>query len=134
MPAVPCPPRRLPSQVIHVAPHVVAGVGDGTAGSPWTLAEAIASVRATPPATRPATTILLGGGRYQLHGDTIELGAGDGGRAEANVVWAAAPGEVPVISGATRLELVWTEVKGVFSAKLPGDLEPFKSIYVGGQR
>ena len=58
--------------------------------------------KATPRATRPATTVLLGGGRYQLEGKTITLGPEDGGRAGAPVVWAAEPGETPIISGATK--------------------------------
>ena len=56
------------------------------------------------------------------------------------MVWAAAPGEEPVISGASLLDLSWSTwtgegaAAGVFVADLPADTPDFKSLYVDGKR
>lgn len=98
-------------KVYHVAPSdsvssTAAGVGrdDDDYGksreNPMTLAEAVNAVRSRAPHLRKtqSATILLHGGTY--YGEAIELGSNDGGGSEnAVVVWAAAPGEIPIISG-----------------------------------
>lgn len=125
--------------VLHVS-STASGGGDGTEAKPLTLMEARDAVRSTERASRPATTVLLGGGEHLLGGATLELTELDGGRAGAPVVWAAAPGEEPVISGASRLDLSWSKwtgegaAPGVFVADLPADAPDFKSLYVDGNR
>ena len=94
--------------VYHVSPDAgeVAvseySVGYGkSARHPMRLKDAIHTIRSRTPEQRKAqaATILLHGGTYY---EAIKLGAQDGGGAEdAPVVWAAAPGEVPIISGGT---------------------------------
>lgn len=110
--------------VLHVS-ATASGGGDGTEANPLTLMEARDAVRSTERASRPATTVLLGGGVHFLDGATLELTELDGGRADAPVVWAAVPGEEAVISGASRLDLSWSKwtgdgaAPGVFVADLP---------------
>ena len=62
--------------------------------------------------TRPSVTVLLHNGTYFLNGSTLEFSEQDGGRRGAPVVWAAAPGEEAVISGATVLDLSWSKWTG----------------------
>ena len=125
--------------VLHVS-AAASGGGDGTEAAPLTLMEARDAVRSTERASRPATTVLLGGGEHFLSGDTLELTEQDGGSAGAPVVWAAAPGEEAVISGASNLDLSWSKwtgegaAAGVFVADLPADAPDFKSLYVDGNR
>jgi hypothetical protein len=125
--------------VLHVS-STASGGGDGTEAKPLTLMEARDAVRSIERASRPATTVLLDGGEHFLGGATLELTELDGGRAGAPVVWAAAPGEEPVISGASRLDLSWSKwtgegaAPGVFVADLPPDAPDFKSMYVDGNR
>ncbi len=125
--------------VLHVS-ATASGGGDGTEAKPLTLLEARDAVRSTERASRPATTVLLGGGNHFLGGATLELTELDGGRAGAPVVWAAAPGEEAVISGAMLLDLSWSKwtgegaAVGIFVADLPADAPDFKSLYVDGNR
>eukprot|EP01051_Picozoa_sp_SAG22_P005294 SAG22_NODE_310_length_12645_cov_20.450183_1_plen_405_part_00 len=124
-------------RVLHVTADAD-GSGDGSsAGSPLTLLQARDAVRShRDPRSRPATAVLLHSGTHYLGGETLELGAEDGGRKAAPVVWAAAPGASPVISGGALLqELSWRPYQdGIFVAELPADAPAFKSLYVGGAR
>jgi hypothetical protein len=124
--------------VLHVS-ATADGSGDGSAARPLTLLQARDKVRSVGQRDRPATTVMLGGGKYYLNGSTLELGPQDGGRSEdASVVWAAAAGETPVISGAVPLVgLHWSKYDvrpGAWVADLPPETPAFKSLYVGGER
>ena len=124
--------------VLHVS-ATADGDGDGSKARPFTLLQARDRVRSVERAQRPATTVLLGSGTHYLNGSTLELGPQDGGRsAGAPVVWAAAPGATPVISGAAPLSnLHWTPYArrpGAWVAELPASTPTFKSLYVGGER
>jgi hypothetical protein len=110
--------------------------GSGTTCSqaaPCSLPGAQAAVRSQLAATGGAdVTVLLQGGTYRL-ASTWEFGAADSGTAGNPVVWAAAPGAHPVISGASQIT-GWTEVgsSGVWSAPTPAG-SASRQLYVNGQ-
>jgi hypothetical protein len=116
---------------IHVSP-----AGDdahpGTVTQPLaTLAAAQRAARAL--AGRQPLTVWLHGGSYYLT-EPIQFTAPDSGTAEAPVVYAAAPGERPVISGGTRLDLDWVPYRdGIFSAQVPAGLH-VDQLFINGQR
>ena len=77
---------------IHVAP------GNGGATAPYaSLVEARDAARRSIAAGEP-TTVVLHGGVYYLP-ETLRLGQEDSGTATQPVVWRAAKGETPVLSG-----------------------------------
>jgi len=106
---------------IHVAPSG-SDVNPGTEAKPLaSLARARDVVRES--AGKRPVTVLLHAGTYYLP-ETLTLRAEDSGTADAPVVYAAAPGEHPVISGATRLQLDWTPAEGnVVHATTPAGLQ-----------
>jgi|GEM_PF-466809 len=116
---------------IHVSP-----AGDdanpGSADKPFaTLATAQRAARAS--AGREPVTVLLHAGVYYLS-DTVRFTAADSGTAAAPVLYAAAPGEQPIISGGARLTLEWTPFRdGIFQAKTPVGLVT-DQMFVNGQR
>ena len=74
--------------------------GPGSAAQPFrTLVRARDAVRADPQRQVCRITVTLRGGTYRL-GATLTLDARDSGAADREVVWRAAPGERPVVSGA----------------------------------
>ena len=76
--------------------------------------------------------MLLQDGTYRL-ASTWTFGAADSGTPGHPVVWAAAPGAHPVISGASQIT-GWTEVgsTGVWSASVPAG-SASRQLYVDGQ-
>ena len=104
----------------------------GTAAQPLaTLAAAQRAARAA--AGKKPVTVWLHAGTYYLP-ETVRFTAEDSGTAEAPVVYAAAPGEQPVISGGARLQLDWEPFRdGVFQAKTPAGLA-MDQLFVNGQR
>src|ERR1700678_2096842 len=110
--------------------------GSGTAcsqASPCSLSGAQGAVRSELAATSGAdVTVLLQGGTYRL-ASTWEFGAADSGTPGTPVVWEAAPGAHPVISGASQVT-GWTEVgsSGVWSAPVPAG-SASRQLYVNGQ-
>ncbi|WP_328946329.1 hypothetical protein OG259_37615 [Streptomyces sp. NBC_00250] len=77
-------------------------------------------------------TVLIGDGTYQL-GTTWKFGPADSGTAGHPVVWRAAAGARPVVSGATTVT-GWTQVgtSGVWSAPVPAGSET-RQLYVDGK-
>ena len=77
-------------------------------------------------------TVELAGGTYRLDAP-LELRAEDGGRNGHTVTWAAAPGEQPVLSGATEVDgwSVHDEEAGVYVAEVPAGIDP-RQLYVEG--
>jgi cephalosporin-C deacetylase-like acetyl esterase len=120
-----------PVKSIHVSP---AGhdANPGSADKPLaTLSAAQRAARAA--AGREPVTVLLHTGIYYLS-DTIQFTAADSGTAEAPVLYAAAPGEQPIISGGARLKLEWTPFRdGIFQAKIPAGLV-MDQMFMNGQR
>ena len=104
----------------------------GTAAQPLaTLAAAQRAARAA--AGKKPVTVWLHAGTYYLP-ETLRFTAEDSGTAEAPVVYAAAPGEQPVISGGARLQLDWKPLRdGIFQAKTPAGLA-MDQLFVNGQR
>lgn len=85
-------------------------------------------------ADQPATVVLRGG-TYFL-GETLAFGAEDSGTVKGPVVYMAYPGEVPVLSGGSRIT-DWKVVGGKWQAALPEvaiGKWAFAQLFVGGER
>lgn len=99
-----------------------------------TLAAARDALRGQP--RNPARTVLLRGGTYEL--DTpFMLDPRDSGSKDAPVVYAAFPGECPVVSGGTRITGWESCGKGTWQASVPVKVDPaqpFRRLYVDGER
>ncbi len=71
---------------------------------------------------REPVTVLLRGGTYFLS-ETLVFTSADSGTKSAPVIYQAAPGEQPVVSGGVKLELKWLPYKnGIFQAQVPENL------------
>ena len=116
---------------IHVAPS-----GDdsakGTAGAPLrTLAAARDAARKA--AGKEAVTVVVHDGVYYL-AETFALTAKDSGTADAPVVYRAADGAKPVISGGMKLTLEWKPHRGgILQAATPAGVE-IDQLFVDGVR
>jgi hypothetical protein len=73
----------------------------------------------------------LAGGTYQLTAP-LALDAADSGTGGHNVVWTAAPGARPVVSGGVPIT-GWTKAGNAWSAKVPAGLNT-RQLYVNGVR
>jgi hypothetical protein len=118
---------------IHVSPAGV-DANPGTSAKP--LATLLAAQKqARQSAGREAVTVLLHAGVYYLPA-TLRFTALDSGTGKYPVVYCAAPGEAPVISGGSKLELPWersTNLSGVVQARVPAGLD-IDQLWVNGQR
>ncbi len=125
-----------PLPTLHAAEIHVSPVGNdtdsGTAARPLsTIAAAQRLARSM--AGREPVTVRLHEGTYYLP-DTLRFTPEDSGTAKAPVVYAAAPGERPVISGGVRLKLGWTLLGGgVYQSKTQAGLV-LDQLFVNGQR
>ena len=117
---------------IHLAPE-----GDdtnpGTAAKPMaTIAAAQRSVRAK--AGREPVRVWLHAGTYYLP-ETIHFTALDSGSERCPVIYAAAPGEKPVISGGQKLTVEWqSSSNGLWLAKLGESEISFDQVFINGER
>ncbi|WP_157856338.1 right-handed parallel beta-helix repeat-containing protein [Actinacidiphila yeochonensis] len=119
------------------APTVLWAAPDGhgaacTAKTPCSLDAAQTAVRRVERGRKPAgATVELLDGTYRL-AKTWKFGTADSGTPGHPVVWRAAPGAHPVVSGATRVT-GWSQVggTGVWSAKVPRD-SASRQLYVDG--
>jgi hypothetical protein len=103
-----------------------------TADTPCSPDTAQAAVRTIERGRNPAgVTVELRDGTYRF-GKTWKFGAADSGSPGHPVVWQAAPGAHPVISGATRVS-GWSQVggTGVWSATVPRG-SASRQLYVDG--
>ncbi len=131
--AEPSPPK---------ADFVVAPDGDdtgpGTAAKPFaTLTRARDAVRARIAEGLEAdVTVRLRGGTHRITGPLV-LGPEDGGTADHAVMWAAWPGETPVISGGRPITGWKVEADGTWTAEVP-EVEAgrwrFRELFVNGRR
>src|SRR3954451_23655543 len=110
----------------------------GRDGNPGTKTRPVAELAAALGLARPhkggeAVAVWVGGGAYYLP-ETLVFTPEDSGTEKAPVVYAARPGEEPVISGGVRLQLTWTAYRdGIMSAKVPASLKT-DQIFVNGRR
>ena len=116
---------------IHVSP-----TGDDS--NPGTAARPLASVTAAQQMARPfaghePVTVWLHAGVYYLL-EPIRFTAADSGTEKYPVVYAAAPGETPVISGGQKLKLDWKPLRdGIFQAQTTPGLV-MDQLFVNGAR
>ncbi len=116
---------------IHVSP-TGSDTNVGTAERPL-AGIAAAQLAARPWVGREPVTVLLHAGTYYVP-ETIQFTAEDSGSESAPVVYGAAVGETPVISGGERLMLDWgPHGDRVFEAKTPPGLA-MDQLFVNGQR
>lgn len=125
------------------ADFVVAPGGDdaaaGTAQAPFaTVAraqEAVRSLRAAQPERATPVLVHLRGGTYIIT-EPVAFGPDDSGTAQSPTVYAAYPGETPVISGGVVID-EWRVEGGRWVTTLPevaeGDRH-FRQLWVNGQR
>jgi hypothetical protein len=125
------PSRYLVAAEFHVAPNGNDS-NSGTADKPLQSIAAAKKAANSAKAQGPVT-VLLHGGTYYLP-ETVVFSDADSGSREAPVVYAAAPGEQPILSGGQRLKLKWSAVgNGIYRAKLAGDAA-VDQLFVNGQR
>jgi hypothetical protein len=109
---------------------------DGSRAHPFlTLARARDAVRgARRRDARAEIRVVLLGGVYRL-AHTLVLDWRDSGRAGADVVWSAAPGARPVISGAIRVAgwRLHDTARRIYEARVPVGLST-RQFYVNGRR
>ncbi|WP_155630442.1 right-handed parallel beta-helix repeat-containing protein [Burkholderia territorii] len=125
-PAVPAVPAAKVS--LYVSPS---GKGDCTAGAPCTLNQAQLKVRSMLSSGSTDVQVLLADGTYRLS-STWQFGAADSGTPGHPVIWKAAPGAHPIISGATQISY-WTQSgpSGTWSASVPAGSNS-RQLYING--
>lgn len=120
-----------PGFSLHISPA-------GHDANPGTAAQPLASLAAAQHAARAVAgkkpvTVWLHAGTYYLP-ETARFTADDSGTGDAPVVYAAAPGEQPVISGGAVLRLDWKPSRdGVFQAQTPSGMT-MDQLFVNGRR
>ncbi|MBN8459347.1 MAG: peptide-binding protein [Verrucomicrobia bacterium] len=115
----------------HVSPAGKDG-NPGTSGQPFqTLHAAQKAVRKV--AGHEPVNVIVRGGVYYLP-EALVFTPEDSGSKTAPVVWQAAKGEMPIISGGQALKLEWQAWKaGIFQAKVPAGLDT-DQLFVNGER
>jgi len=81
-------------------------------------------------------SVVVHGGTYRLVAP-LAFGPADGGNANRRVIWKAAPGETPVISGGRRITGWAKGERGVWTARLPDVAAGrwyFRQLFVNGRR
>jgi hypothetical protein len=78
-------------------------------------------------------SVLLTGGIYYLP-ETLVFQAADSGTKEAPIIYAALPGQTPVISGGQKLALAWSPYQnGIHQAPVPAGTTA-DQLFINGQR
>ncbi|MHC5067514.1 MAG: right-handed parallel beta-helix repeat-containing protein [Planctomycetota bacterium] len=118
---------------VHVAP-TGADSNVGTAAAPLaTLQAARDALRASGALGSEPCTVILHDGTHRLS-EALRLSVADSGSAEHPVVWRAADGATPTISGALTLNLTWEAVgDGSYRAKVASD-QAIDQLFVNGSR
>jgi hypothetical protein len=113
----------------------VAPTGSGTsctASAPCSLTQAKTSVEALVGSMTGDVVVQLAGGTYRLS-EPLKLTADDSGRGGHTVIWQAAPGETPVVSGGQQVT-GWT-VKdagnNIYAASVPAGTDS-RQLFVDG--
>jgi hypothetical protein len=116
----------------YVAPDG-SDANNGSKNKPFATLKKAQSAARLVAAKGEAVTILLRGGIHYLP-EALVFTSGDSGRKNAPVVYQAAPGETPVISGGALLNLDWQPFRdGIFQAKVPADFGS-DQLFVNGAR
>lgn len=125
------PEKSTIQTLLHVSPD---GSGNQfTKNNPGSLAGAREKIRTLNSAMSGHLVVSLHGGTYSLD-STFRLGSDDSGNNGFSVIWQAAPGEKPVLSGGKEItgwklydnqKNIWTTNVGTFN---------FRQLYVNGQR
>ena len=116
---------------IHVSPN-----GDNSA--PGTAAKPLATLGAAQLSARKLVghepvTVLLHTGVYYLP-ETLRFTAADSGSEKCPVIYAAVPGQTPIISGGLKLKLEWTPFReGIQQAKTTPGFST-DQLFVNGER
>ena len=98
----------------------------GNDESPGSKAEPFRTIQKAADVARPGDTVFVRGGVYR---ETVRLRTS--GTADAPVRFAAAPGELPVVSGAVEIAARWSRHKGsIYKAKCD---EPVGQLFVDGR-
>jgi Right handed beta helix region/GH141 insertion domain len=108
----------------------------GTDGPFATLERARDAVRRMKGSANGPVTVMLRGGVYRLQ-KTVVFDRQDSGSAQAAIVYAAYPGERPVISGGREITGWQAGSNGTWTAQVPGVKEGqwyFHQLFVNGQR
>ncbi|MBN1491435.1 MAG: hypothetical protein JXA69_16100 [Phycisphaerae bacterium] len=117
----------------HVAPNgddANAGTKDKPFATLWAAREAVRRLKYTGKYPDGGVQIRLADGRYELK-EPFVLSEADSGREGAPVVYTAAEGAKPVLTG-DRLITGWQDRgDGIWTAKAKG---PFRQLYVNGKR
>ena len=115
-------------------PAPAAGNSDGPFATLERARQAVRQWKAAQPAPGKPITVLIRGGVYYLPG-TLAFTPEDSGASEAApVVYAAYPGETPLLSGGRPLAGAWTpRGNGIFSTSAAGP-GVFRQLYVNGKR
>ncbi|HVT22583.1 MAG TPA: hypothetical protein VHE57_14475, partial [Mycobacteriales bacterium] len=125
-------PERLPAAAVFtVAPN---GSGEAcTPADPCSLATAQSQARVLEKDSRYGVAVELQGGTYHLS-HPVRLTTADSGRPGAEVVYRAADGAHPVLSGGKRIT-GWQPVKGSknFYVDIPKGFDT-RQLYVDGRR
>jgi hypothetical protein len=109
---------------------------DGPFRTPARARDAVRALRRAEPARATPVVVHLRGGTYPL-GETFRLGPEDSGTATSPTIYAAYPGETPVLSGGVPITDWKVDQPGVWVASLPGVKEGtwnFTQLFVGGAR
>ena len=121
--------------VIYVSPSGDdADLGTNPGHPLRTVAQAQAVVRSLDTNMRGDITVELESGTYRLSAP-LTLGAADSGTNGHDVIWTAAPGAHPVLSGGTQIT-GWHEsdpAKDIWAAPVPAGLDT-RQLYVNGVR
>ena len=105
---------------------------DGTANAPVASLTEAQELERQQLGKGRAVRVILRGGTYYLP-STLVFTSQDSGTKEQPVVWRAAPGQTPVISGAVPLKLGWMPyTNGIFQAKTPPGLV-WDQLFVNGK-
>jgi len=104
----------------------------GTRSAPFHSPSRAQTAARTLAGREPVTIHFLGGTHYLA--EPLILTPDDSGTRESPVVWQAADGESPVVSGGLRLEFNWQPHRdGILTAKVPAGLA-VDQLFVDGQR